>query len=272
MYQPLVARWMSVDPLDPINEPSSYLYGLNSTSVYVDPSGLSAIEMEFNAFIHKNLGKWFWEPRPIPILNEGRVSDTFQFKGDMRDFGEKGSSRMRFQSKIDSCRIGTGRAIGHHEMGFSHRRELVHCAVCGEDYWKYWPRKKGILQVDRVNSYFDGRCQSAIDANASGAYPFVPVPEPVTPKIDYRVVFILNALPFDRVEVCVDGQHDQFPAYEAIANGKILYQYDPKLHGHTGPRPSNLSSYMMRIPPGSCVILDAETSCQCRGSCDAQSQ
>jgi RHS repeat-associated protein len=271
-YQPAVARWVSFDPLDPINEPSSYQYGLNSSISYVDPSGFGAIEMEFNAFIHKNLGKWLWEPRPIPIINEGRVSDTYQFKGDMRDFGEKGSSRMWFQSQIDSCKIGTGRAAGHHEMGFSHRRELVHCAVCGEDYWKYWPRKKGMLQVDRVNSYFDGRCQSVIDANASGAYPFVPVPEAVTPKIDYRVIFILNALPFDRVEVCVDGQHDRFPAFEAIANGKILYQYDPKAHGHTGPRPSNLSGYMIRIPPGSCVVLDEETSCKCRGSCDAQTK
>ncbi|MEI7701694.1 MAG: RHS repeat-associated core domain-containing protein [Planctomycetia bacterium] len=272
IYQPTVARWTSLDASGFFDGPNRMCYTKDGPAGFIDPSGLVAIRMQFNAFIHKNLGEWLWEPRPIPLIDEGNVSETFQFKGDMRDFGEKGSSRMSFNATIDSCSIGIARAGGRHEMGLSHRRELMHCAACGKGYWKYWESKKGMLQVDRVNSYFDGRCQTVIDGNASGAYPFVPVPEAITPKIDYRVVFIINALHFDRVEVCVDGQHDRFPAFEAIADEKLLYQYDPKVHGHNGPRPSNLSGYMMRIPPGSCVILDKQTRCDCGGSCDAQAK
>jgi len=275
MYQPTTARWTSIDPLTKANRHELYSYVMNAVHYYIDPSGLEQIELQFNAFIHKNLGRWMWEPRSIPLFDEGRVSDTFQFRGDDRDFGEVGTSRMRFKGAIDSCSVGVGMATGAHEMGYSHRRELVQCPTCGKDYWKHWPRAKGMLLVNRVNSYFDGHCQTVIDANASGAYPFVPVPEVLTPKIDYRIVFILNALAFDRVEVCVAGQHDRFPAYEALANNKLMYQYDPKPFGHKGPTTSNLGghfSYMMQILPGSCVTLDVDTSCKCGGSCSEDFQ
>jgi hypothetical protein len=75
-----------------------------------------------------------------------------------------------------------------------------------------------------------------IEASASAEYPFL---EYVAPKIDFKIAAKLY-LNGNTVEITVDGEHNDFPAYELLIDNKVVYNYDPSKYGYTGPTPYNL--------------------------------
>lgn len=93
---------------------------------------------------------------------------------------------------------------------------------------KYYPRRggsKGILD------------STIVGASASAGYPFRS-----GPNIDFKINAILYRNG-GNIDITIDGQHDNFPAYELIINNRVLYIYDPSKKGYTGPNPFNLGVF-----------------------------
>ncbi len=81
---------------------------------------------------------------------------------------------------------------------------------------------------------------SIIEASASAAYPFL---ESVSPNIDFTLKVEIS-LVGNKLTATFDGEHNHFPAYELVVNGKVLYNYDPAANGFTnGPTPNNLGNF-----------------------------
>lgn len=78
-----------------------------------------------------------------------------------------------------------------------------------------------------------------VDVSASAGYPFTP--ESVTPNINFQLkieLYLIQSL--KKVQISVSGWHNDFPAYELIIDGMVVYNYDPSKKGYTGPTPYNL--------------------------------
>ena len=43
------------------------------------------------------------------------------------------------------------------------------------------------------------------------------------------------------MEITINGEHNDFPAYELLVDNKSIYSYNPADHGYTGPNPHNLN-------------------------------
>ncbi|MFV0305619.1 MAG: hypothetical protein ACK5IC_09095 [Moheibacter sp.] len=78
-----------------------------------------------------------------------------------------------------------------------------------------------------------------VDVSASAGYPFTP--ESITPNVDFELkieLYLDQSL--KKVQISVSGWHNDFPAYELIVDGMVVYNYDPSKKGYTGPTPYNL--------------------------------
>ena len=74
--------------------------------------------------------------------------------------------------------------------------------------------------------------------SGSGKYPFTP-PE-LTPSIDYFVTWTLKGIGPNKVRIKVEGKHDMFPAYEAVADWSIgIHQFTSP---DSGPNRFNLNT------------------------------
>lgn len=103
------------------------------------------------------------------------------------------------------------------------------------------PLKKSI-QNTVSGSYFSQQGKSVkedttiIGASASAGYPFL---KRVAQNIDFKIVAKLY-LNGNSVQVSIDGEHNDFPAYELLIDNQVIYNYDPTKHGYSGPTPYNL--------------------------------
>ncbi len=70
---------------------------------------------------------------------------------------------------------------------------------------------------------------------ASGAYPF----NSRAPSIDFGLSVSLRVLPDGSVALTAVGGHNEFPAYEVIVNGRVVYKDYPTA---TGPGVWNLAA------------------------------
>ncbi|MFM2375944.1 MAG: hypothetical protein RLZZ165_1041, partial [Bacteroidota bacterium] len=75
-----------------------------------------------------------------------------------------------------------------------------------------------------------------LEVSASAAYPFLPVD---MPKINFNLRVKLHRTQ-SNIEITMEGEHNDFPAYELIIGKRIVYNYDPSKHGYNGPTPYNL--------------------------------
>ena len=77
---------------------------------------------------------------------------------------------------------------------------------------------------------------TVITVSASGGYPFL---ETLAPSIDFSISVSLY-LNNRTVEISIDGEHNDFPAYQLLVDNKSIYNYNPSDYGYTGPTPYNL--------------------------------
>lgn len=194
------------------------------------------LTIAFRAFIHKDLtlygtedGKdlcWAFEPWPFgqQIVTDdfgGGIETEIQFRGDCRDFGEKGTSRVAHEFQFDADTIGD---LGmssvkiHGAIGQSHqrirRREIgVHMSD-----WTPW---REYQDTARDQGHYIVRGGNQIEIVGSAAYPF----SRFAPNIDYHVIFTFLRLDGKRVKVSFQGAHNLFPDYELIINGKLIWKY-----------------------------------------------
>ncbi len=77
---------------------------------------------------------------------------------------------------------------------------------------------------------------TVLEVSASAGYPFL---ETFSPNIDFslQVALYLNR---KTVEITIDGEHNDFPAYELLIENQSIYNYNPSDYGYTGPTPYNL--------------------------------
>ncbi len=88
-YQPAVARWMSVDPLS-IERWSallvSYLYGSNTPSRLIDPTGWQAVATGINGLTSfAALMTAFAPPQPPPVVRQGAVAGYLNSVSKLED-------------------------------------------------------------------------------------------------------------------------------------------------------------------------------------------
>jgi RHS repeat-associated protein len=245
-YDAGVGEWISEDPIGfDSGDSNLYRYVGNGPTNGTDPFGLFDISLKFAAFIPANKGvavignpvpgiNWGLEPQP---WNVSPIKRRFwMFGTDNRNgAGEAGTSRMSSftVTPFDSAEIGNLEARGgtlmNTTIGLSHR-------IIGQydDATNSYTYEANTLDTDtdetivKIHKVTDlGPCVSQIVVKAQSNYPFLP-----GPSINYQVTWRLERNG-DGSEVTVTnvGLHDQFPAYESIINGNVIYEKMPKASG-----------------------------------------
>jgi hypothetical protein len=117
--------------------------------------------------------------------------------------------------------------------------------VCSSDLQSQTSEEKPLKKSIRntvSGSYFSQQGKSVkedttiIEASASAGYPFL---KHVAQDIDFKIVAKLY-LNGNTVQISIDGEHNDFPAYELLIDNQVIYNYDPTKHGYSGPTPYNL--------------------------------
>ncbi len=242
-YHPSTGRWISRDPISEAGGENLYGFVENRTLGAVDRLGHRPIHLEFNAFIP---GPPDWLPEP------GQAGSTrYWFSTDKRGFFRQPeqTARLRTEVTIESTLIGL-RPPGpvplsktkaspsrRYDSDTGQVLERTAEATGGATLW-----------------HSSGCCQLVLTMGGRGKYPFTP-PE-FTPAIDYFVTWTLKALGPDRVKVTVEGKHDNFPSYEAVADWNVgVYQFTSP---DSGPNPVNLNT---PVPFQAEKEITAETQC-----------
>lgn len=251
-YSPIIARWESADPLGLLRVLHLYAYANNAPLLFVDPSGLENVTFAFNAFISKaHGGPWIDEPGGI----------LAEFESDYRDFGQAGTSRISSEGSFDSCSIGTT-ITASNTVGASHRRYRW-CSWCS---WIYEAPRTAPLTVDRHRTFckqlivnYPCNCNGTAWIAASATYPYATF----GPGIDYSLTISFYGSG-DTITYDAQGSHDNFPDYELLIDGAVVYKYPSP---YPGPTPWNLWWYPMKEFYVSGTI-DKKTNCkQCSGTC-----
>jgi RHS repeat-associated protein len=261
-YNARAGRWTSNDPIWFGILSGQYQYGEARPIRAIDPSGLRSISFRFGAFI-SNLhpgSPWFKEPGQL-----------FRwFKGDDRGFGDPGTYRLVVRGQIESCNLRL--VSGANEVGVSHFRDCyptIEVEPWAPVNWNCGPVRSRQAELDEDiahGSPYTSKCIGSFYSHASAGYPssyaygVIPVD---TPNIDFFASFEFRA-DGDRVTGWVSGSHDQFPDYEAVVDGQLVYKYPSP---YNGPGYGNLRSYNS-VPFYADFEIDAPTDCEkCRGTC-----
>lgn len=235
---------------------------------------MSFINIKFNAFISKNLGKrlleyyknnpnldiainkesfltmlkeelGYWLPEPF--------SNTNYAETDNRLFGENGSHRLQLSASINTNAIGSSDFFSPDEdylkgnVGTSSQYviKFVNNMFQYSDDSQTAPISEGIESVyPSIKTFYTSASPNTpayissvnIQKSVSAGYPFTAV----SPSID--MTFAINLFKYQNEVKCyLRGVHNLFPCYEIIINNKMIYRYDPVNYGYTGPTPINLS-------------------------------
>jgi hypothetical protein len=181
---------------------------------------LKEIQIKADAFIPGRLGTWLPEP--------GNVFTDWQFKTDGRDFGGNfQNSRIRSWAAVESKDIGDITNInGDAKAGPTHRRDAARP-------WYHFVRVASISHTETFANRSEG-CNTKVILQASGSYPFIDG----GPDIDYKFIVYMWKHNSDEVEVRIGYDHNTFPNYEVIVDGRVLYKFDTQ---DTGPSIFNLA-------------------------------
>jgi hypothetical protein len=119
------------------------------------------------------------------------------------------------------------------------------------------PLKKSIRNTVS-GTYFSQQGKSVkedttiIETSASAGYPFL---EHIAQNIDFKIVAKLY-LNGKTVQISIDGEHNDFPAYELLIDNQVIYNYDPTKHGYSGPTPYNLGMASTKFRKSKSIYLD----------------
>ncbi len=81
---------------------------------------------------------------------------------------------------------------------------------------------------------------TTIKISGSAGYPFL---KRIAPNIDFELeIELYKNLNGASIDLHVDGNHNNFPAYELIINQNVVYLYNPADHGYSGPNVINLNT------------------------------
>lgn len=171
-----------------------------------------------------------------------QLINTYEFKGDDRDFGGKfADSRLRSWINIKLNQIGSVPVAtkASHQAGVSHRRWLKDSNDPNKGY--DFAEKQAEASGRRVITNSLTGTMTGVLLKASAAYPF----KFGSPNIDYQ--FRINLSVKDDKLRLTDGglSHNLFPFYEAYIryNGKNYELYDFR-SPFGGPGPYNLGEYV----------------------------
>jgi hypothetical protein len=185
-----------------------------------NPSPPVRFVVEFKAFLPGSFGSWLPEPGPPRPLK------VFEFKTDERAFNEPGTSRVYSRATIatdPASPDGRLTMVDHDpKCDASHRRGRYKWS----SVWQYETRPANPDGDEKFDDY-----SYRLIFSAKAGYPFSIIAK-IFAKINYTVVWTF-VLDNSNWNIHLSGWHDRFPAYEAIFNNTIIYQYEPKCKGPT---------------------------------------
>jgi hypothetical protein len=160
------------------------------------------------------------------------------FAGDVRALGEPGSSRMAIDVRLD---LDAPDGIGDVQVTIGETVSYAHRDVVASDDGCGAALVPGALASDRDTASDDGVAAwgtwlSRSDEHtgilrvsflASASNPL----EPLAPEADVTFDVDLDVRGGQIFEVRAQGQHDGYPSYELMLDGRILYGYDSDAAG-----------------------------------------
>jgi RHS repeat-associated protein len=213
---PTLGRWMQNDPLrHDGGDTNLYRYVGNNAIARLDVAGLRAIEVRMGAFINQRTGMWMKEPIP---------GSRWFFEGDGRDFGESfENSRIRSWFSIDSKDIGNVKEVNvKHKAGVSRRRTIIDHP--GKRFWDYQEKVTTVTKSSSFQNGTNGKCSTRVTVEASGNYPFAEI----SPDIDYKFLIYFIITDRDTIVTKVGYNHNSFPDYEVLIDGRIAHKHATK--------------------------------------------
>ncbi|MBU3662661.1 MAG: hypothetical protein FGM41_05620 [Bacteroidetes bacterium] len=239
---------------------------------------MSIINIKINAFIARTIGKKLKEffvnedifknannrDSFLNFLNSvggywipGPFEDEY-VKTDDRMFGETGTYRVRLEANIDSNKILKREILQSSNQIFLNA-EIVTSKRClisfnsssntfifppqpdeepadvSETQEEKYPMFKDICHTNIATDEIKG---FLVRKHRESGYPFV---EPISPNIDITCDLIVTKVG-NRINFIVKGNHNKFPYYEILCNGKLVYSYYPTKYREYGPGIINLNS------------------------------
>lgn len=240
---------------------------------------MSFINIQFNAFISRDLGKnlkqfYINDPNLNIAVNKNEfllelentpgywntepASSTDYFKTDDRRFNQDGTHRLQLAASIDVSKIGTADFFSpdskyfRPNVGESHQCEIEFDTdnkkfIFHKDAKTAVPSDPKEYKYPTYKNFSFSNNPNNPDAikcvniqkSTAASYPFLFI----APNIDMSIKLTLFK-DAGKVRCFLTGIHNLFPYYELICNGKLLYTYDPSKFNRLGPDPFNLNRSM----------------------------
>ena len=168
-----------------------------------------------------------WAISPMYITSAVWETGYWQFAGDRRTFGEKGTSRLSatFYIETDSIRISrdkTERQVPIECTLGEDRSRRRFVTLVGKFETTYSPDNKPRGYIER----FDCGDTAKVTMNFSRGYPYTP--RLVTPDIDIILTCRFERKPSGELTVAFQGLHNKFPCYEILIDDVCKYKWSPK--------------------------------------------
>lgn len=239
-FSPFLGRWVSRDPIG--ENGGVNLYGAcgNDPVSWLDPWGERLIEVQVNAYIAKRLDDspgctangedWFGEPYFSGIrfggvgIGEDWLAGEWEFMGDNREQGMRGTSRLSVIILVDTDRVGANNndsailgIIKTGDISTRRFRENTGEVIEREESDPQDNPVRGTVGCEKTK---DGE---KVSVNVSRGYPFSP--RMVTPDIDVDIDLTFKRNKDGSVALTASGEHNIFPNYEILVDGSVFYGY-----------------------------------------------
>ncbi|NDE18091.1 RHS repeat-associated core domain-containing protein, partial [bacterium] len=242
-YSASLGRFIELDPIGfSAGDNNLYRFVGNKPTGRVDPFGLFGISIQFNAFIPKSKGvvihgvgmpgvNWGVEPGQLPLKSRNRYFST-----DNREYaGQAGTSRLKLSGKFDSCDVGSLQPLSGKlftaSSDPSHQLEANNGGLFGPEYVAGTLKEDTSIPSKIERAIDTSSSSSGITVGASGGYPFKHPLGIKAPKIDFGMSISATRNADGSVRLSAVGSHNEFPAYEIIVNGKVVYKDYPTASG-----------------------------------------
>ena len=241
-YDPSTGRWPSRDPIEEEGGINLYAFVENTWGGTIDFLGLRKVVVEYNAFIPKRIGfpvhgvpvkvrglHWFKKPG-LPIgfrrLSLAATDDRDRFGGS-----SVGSSRIRTKFVFETCDVGflETKINGNPnaEVGMSHKLQsnasgYIPGTLQTKTSRPTWTKGPSVSNLSGPIN------RSIVRWGVEASYPF----NALAPNIDLDIKIDLTMKNSrSPVNVNATGNHNGFPAYELIVDGKLIHHYMPTASG-----------------------------------------
>jgi len=224
------------------------------------PAARAPLNIEFHCFIPGALGRPFnsfphakdlknqaafdaavaavttpnsWKPEPMKteddVKDPGSARNVWFYSTDERTFGG-GSHRLGFKGSVPAAGVGSLAGSGDiftHWCDASHRvrsTDTGYFTSKGETGKVDGPTAK-TATASHSETRKDSGSSSTVETKGSAAYAFMPH---LSPDIDYKLNLTFTRNAGGGVDVSAVIEHNLFPFYEFIVNGKILWTFSSK--------------------------------------------